>query len=488
MDDDLKSMTDRLSSIDDENLDSYFKNMEIKQLMQQVQGALNEHAEIIKQRVLEEKDIQIFCEEVLGYQLEPHHLAILKSQQAVGESEKQLTLAFRGCGKSTIGTVARICFEIVKNPNLRILLVSNTQIQAEIFAREIKDHFEANQDLINIFGNFVGKKWDAKEIIVAPRTKNWKESTLSCIGVGGPTASRHYDLVVCDDIVDEENSRTSAQREKLRIWFYKALIPTLEPHARLFISGTCYNPGDIYSVLRIEDGIQLCIVPAINEDGESSWPDKFSIDYLLRIRSEMGIPIFETQFQMNCDAMEGKIFSFDSFVFYDELPAAHIIYQGCDLAIGQKDGNDYFAHATIAVDQKGLAYVVDIFQDRLTFKKQTSTIVKKVFVHDALKVGIESNAYQAAQLQEVQEHIGKKRAIPIFTLKDKTTRGMKLAAVCENGRLLFKKGDSKQMDLIEQLIKMPSGDHDDMFDALDIAYTTYAKGTKRKREHEPGVI
>src|SRR5574343_510273 len=90
---------------------------------------------------------------------------------------KQMTLPFRGAGKSTVGTIARVIFEILKNPNIIILIASNTQLQAEIFLREIRNHFEANDKLREIFGDFVGPKWDAREIVVKGRTAKHKAST-----------------------------------------------------------------------------------------------------------------------------------------------------------------------------------------------------------------------------------------------------------------------------------------------------------------------
>ncbi len=58
--------------------------------------------------------------------------------------ETCLQLAPRGFGKSTILTITRAVYEILRNPNIRILIASNTQLQAEVFLREIKFHLEHN--------------------------------------------------------------------------------------------------------------------------------------------------------------------------------------------------------------------------------------------------------------------------------------------------------------------------------------------------------
>src|SRR5262249_17254169 len=149
------------------------------------------------------------------YDVRPFHQQLIAFQESARDT--CLQLAPRGYGKSTILTITRIIYEIVKNPNIRILIAANTQLQAEVFLREIKAHFERNERVKEYFGNFASEdKWDTREIIVAPRTSTAKESTITCVGVGGPVASRHYDIIIADDLVDEENSRTETQRDRVK--------------------------------------------------------------------------------------------------------------------------------------------------------------------------------------------------------------------------------------------------------------------------------
>lgn len=472
--------------LEDVAVDNYFETVDQQILIEQAQGALNEYAAMIREKVLIENRIDILAEEILGYTLEDHHSQILDSQQTPIDG-KQMTLAFRGAGKSTVGTIARIIFEIIKNPNIRILLASNTQIQAEVFLREIKNHFAANDKLRDIFGDFVGSKWDAREIIVRGRVKTHKESTVTCIGVGGPTASRHYDLIIGDDLADEENSRTELQRERLWTWYMKSLIPTLLAHGRLFILGTRWHPQDLYGqLLKLMSIQKLCIIPAIREDGTSAWPNEWPIDKLLKLKSEMGLVIFETQYQMNTAAMEGKIFSYDSFFWYENLPAELIKIGGVDLAISQKETADYFAMVILGIEVKtGRKYVIKFHRSRKKYTEQTAYISQQIVGQGLIKCGIEANAYQAAQVTEVADVVGKGKVLPVFTLKDKTTRAMKLAAKCENEEILFHKD---HMLLIEELLSMPDGEHDDLFDALDIAVRTATEGLRKRRENEPGLL
>ena len=473
--------------IHDNALDDFFSTMDEKNLVEQAQGALNEYHSMLKKKILEEDRIDLLAEEVLGYVIENHHDDIITSQQALQVDKKQMTLAFRGAGKSTIGCIVRAIYEILKNPNIRILMGSHTAAQAEDFLREVKEHFENNETFIAVFGNWVGDKWTNSEIVVNARTRVRREATITTRGVGSGLAGKHFDLIIGDDLAHETNSRTHVQRERVITWFYKTMMPTLDPGGRLFINGTRWHPHDLYGYLITNDPtITVLIIPLLTEDGQSAWPEKFPIDNVLAMRQEYGLPVFETQYQMNTNAMEGKVFNYDAFHFYEELPSELVHFGGVDLAISMKDKSDYFAFCTIGVDlTTNKKYVVAIYRGRLRFQQQTDYIIKEYFKFDHIKIGIESNAYQAAQLYTVQDQIGKNRAIPVYTLKDKKTRGMKLAAKCENEEVYFHKS---QMQLIEECMALPDGDNDDLFDALEIAYSTATTGIRKKRRVEPGVM
>ena len=474
-----------------EILEKFFEGLSNESLADHASHLANEYNDLLRKKIVEEGRIDILAEEILGYKLQWFHLGIIKSQDSCPPNGTQLTLGFRGSGKSTIGTITRCIFEILKNPNIKILVVSNTQLQAEIFMREVKTHFEANDKLIGVFGDYVGKKWDTREIIVSKRTAIAKESTVSCIGVGGPTASRHYDLCLLDDIINEENARTELQRERLKIWYYKSLLPTLESNGRIFLCGTLWNPSDFYNHLIAHDTrLVLYSFPAIlDEDTKnerSSWPDQFSLEVFKEKKKQMGIPIFQSQMQQKTDAMQGQIFSYEEMEFYDLLPPDLLVFQASDLAISQKDHADYFAHCTVGYDRTTKKhYVMDIFRTRADFNKQTDIIVRRYYQYNPLKCGVESNAYQAAQVQNIKASFPDVRVIPIYTSKDKVTRAMRLAARISSGEVLFKKD---QMGLIEELLNFPNGDHDDRFDALELCVSLAERGSRKKRASEPGIF
>jgi predicted phage terminase large subunit-like protein len=391
---------------------------------------------------------------------------------------------------------------LLKNPNLRILIASKTAQNAEGFLKEIKAHFESNAALIEIFGAYYDprkvNKWDNREIEVLPRTSTAKEASVTCVGVEGTVVSKHYDVLISDDLVDEDNSRTLHQRNKTRTWYYQTLDPTLEPpspdvphrgeHHRL---GTRYHWDDLYGHLidnELKEHHQ--IVPGLDSEGRSPWPQKYPPKWFAGKRRKSGIIIYNAQYQCDTEAMKGEIFQYDDCQQLDDaaFPSASSlqVYMGVDLAISQTDAADKFAIVVIGATRDRTAYyVLDFFEDRLRFKAQTAKIVEFHHRWDPIRTAIETQQYQEAQYQTLQDDHPGVRVRPVKQSKDKLTRAWKLSAIFEDKRVFFRKSQGL---LIEHLVLFPGFRFKDLFDGFDLAVGASKLRKRRKRAKEPGVI
>lgn len=438
----------------------------------------------------------IVCKYICKWDLKDLHKRLVKHKS---REKFTIDLAPRGFGKSTVGDVGYNITRILRNPDIRIMIGSKTQGQAEAFLKEIRTHFEANVDLINIFGDLRGAKWTDKEFTVSNRTTIKKEATVTALGSSGQVVSKHFDMIIGDDLVGFENARTNSQREKLKEWFYSALRPTLEPHGELHILGTRYHPSDLYEDLIDSGNYSIQVQQAINKDAEgnefSLWEDKFSLEELSKIRSESGSIIFGMQYQNSTELAKGDIFKAEYFQYYDsyyldaKTNTAHIrikdeetgemitkqvkVYIGIDLAISQKNSADYTVIMVIGLDADSNVYVLDYLHERLTFDKQFNKISEYGYKKFPMaeRIGIETVAYQLAMAQELR----RSTTLPIINLKtskDKVSRALRRSAIFENGKVFFR----KNMSVLEEELLLFSRDgdaeHDDLFDGLDFAITT----------------
>lgn len=480
-----------------------FKTLESVDRM--IEGLSNQHAKdvAVKTLVYESPFIiahYVVCKYVTKRSVQELHKIIIDN---IASNKNTLDLAPRGFGKSTVGDVDYCITRILKDPNIRIMIGSKTQGQAEAFLKEARSHFEQNVDLIRIFGDWrVGKDnvWNDGEFTVNRRELIKKEATMTALGSSGAVISKHFDIIIGDDIVGLENARTENQRAKLKEWFYSSLIPTLEPDGEIHILGTRYNPLDLYEDLIKSKKYVVKIQKAINKIGEkevSLWESKFSLAKLQAIREEMGKIIFNMQYQNDTELAKGKIFKAKYFNYYEEYKVDYDfqtvkvrikdkdgidhwkpvrIYMGADLAISESevDDNDYFVLCVIGVDDERNVYLIEYVKERLSFNSQVTLITNygKNKYPMVERIGVETVAYQKALAQELRR-LSLLPIMNINTSKDKVTRAMRRSAIFENGKVFFRLGMD---DLEECLLLFPEVDHDDLFDGMDFAMTVADSG------------
>jgi phage terminase large subunit-like protein len=459
--------------------------------------------------------VDLLATHVLGYDCYPHHKQLLAFQ---AQHPQSLQLVFRGAGKTTVCIVTKAIWYLCTNPNLRLVIASKTNPMARAILRQIKHQFSANDDLTELFGRFaphslndVNTLWNDGEINILQRTEFTKEASITALGAESAVVGKHYDVALIDDLVDDENSRTFQQRDRVKQFYYKTLDPCIEPpdpsvphRGDRRLIGTRYHPDDLYGhLLKYEFKSDSQIMPALTKVGEDEigqplyvtpWPEKFSVDYFITKRMRSGPSIFDSQYQCDIDSMRGDVFRRHWFehdeVFYDQLPDGISLWSGVDLAISLKKTSDKFAHVTIARDvRSGIVYLVDYLCGHYGFSQQTSIIGERFRSQKPLRVGIEAVAYQAAQFQKVVEQYPEMRGRvkAVHTQVDKLTRAWRLTGLFESKLVRIKPHHS---DFVDHLIAFrgdKSGE-DDLFDAFEIAISMSQQGAKKQRTEEPGLL
>lgn len=163
-----------------------------------------------------------------------------------GEVRTGLAIACpRGHGKSTamvIGLPLWVACEWEVMPEFNgqkdrkrapyIVIVSDTMDQARARVMDIRDELENNEALIAAYGPQAPQKGEK-------RPRKWTETHLELangviirsMGFGSKVRGlvrrgRRPSLILCDDMENDQAVNTEDQRNKLRRWFTRALIPT----------------------------------------------------------------------------------------------------------------------------------------------------------------------------------------------------------------------------------------------------------------------
>lgn len=155
---------------------------------------------------------------------------------------KLLTIP-RGAFKSSIASISYPIWKILRDPNERILIDSEVYGNAVLYLRVIKEHFKS-EDFMRVFGDLEGPVWQEGSIVVASRTKKYKEPTITCGGVATTRVGMHYSTIIGDDYNSRENSKTKELAQGV-IDHFRYNLNILEPDGEYVIIGTRYSEDDL---------------------------------------------------------------------------------------------------------------------------------------------------------------------------------------------------------------------------------------------------
>lgn len=448
--------------------------------------------------------VEAYGELVFGNQPARHHSEMLQlTLEAIWARRNTVILEPRGAAKTTWDNTTLLSWLQAKYPHIRIGLVSNTDTQAKSFSRAIKYTVEANDAHKEIFPNNRPSetKWTDKEWLNSQ--SKWhgsKDVTVFAVGAEGAIISKRFDIIFMDDILDEENTQTVDQREKIEKWFKKTLKPCLAPDGVVIVVGTRWGDGDLYEqfMASTDDGgfgWDSHVISALTEDEsghlQSYWPEYWPVERLLREKEEMGSPLFSCAYQNDITGLlEGNIFK-GPFDYFGVLPEHHIytIRMGVDLASSEKERADYTARVVTAEDRcrdgcalRGHFYVLTAYRD-----KRESHHAE--FIHDGYMaypnidlVLSESVQFQSTLVHQVMEDYPEIPIVGRTADKDKTTRARAVAARYEAHKVHHHKS-LRGGWLEREELAFPKA-HDDGVDALgysmDLGGSTFFFGSLKK--------
>lgn len=158
--------------------------------------------------------------------------------------------------KSTILTVNYPLYRIAMNPNVQIVIVSQTQTRAKEFLYAIKQRLTEPQwtKMQTVYGPAEGWKdtadqWRDDRIYIK-RESERKDPTVQAIGMGQQIYGTRADLIILDDVITTSNAH---EWEKQLNWLQKMVITRLGATGMLMIVGTRVASIDLYKELRNPD-------------------------------------------------------------------------------------------------------------------------------------------------------------------------------------------------------------------------------------------
>ena len=395
---------------------------------------------------------------------------------------KKLTMLPRNTFKSTVGNISFIPWLLWHNPDLRIMIDSETLSNAKLYLAGVKDLIDNNQMMravcVDKSGNYIlepNKKlaggFVEDAVILKARTRvGLKEPSIFCSGVDNAKTGMHPDVIIMDDLVSERNVTTDEQLKKVQD-HYKYSLSLIEIGGLIEVIGTRYHMADLYGELINGKTLDTLVRPAIDAKGESYFPARLSKEYLATMRKEQGSYIYSCQYMLDPVNPDDAIFKKPFVQYYedlDEMPKIVEQYITVDPAISKGERADFAVVMRIGIDAKKRIFVLGYRRARLEPNELIEEIFKQAEDAKDLKaIGIEVVAFQKMLVYTMKDEMRRRgvyyKIRELKADKDKVRRALQLQPAWENGDVYISRS---HVELRQELLEFPFSAHDDTVDAL----------------------
>ena len=278
---------------------------------------------------------------------------------------------------STIITFAGIIQEILNDPEITICILSHTKPIAKAFLKQIQQELERNEELISLFPDVLYAKpdkesstWSLDSGIIVRRTSNPKEPTVFASGlVDGQPTSKHFKILVYDDVVTPSSVSTPEQISKTtEAWELSDNLSMVG--GRKWHIGTRYSYADTYQAMMDRKAIHVRLYAA-TEDGAIDGTPVFlsQEDWDKKVRDQ-GEATISCQMLQNPLAGQQRMFDVEDLREYEVRPEVMNVYVMVDPARSKKKGSDKTAIVVIGVDYAMNKYLLDGFNHKMDLRER----------------------------------------------------------------------------------------------------------------------
>lgn len=385
----------------------------------------------------------------------------------------------RGFGKTVVCTKGFALVKSVESRERRILIVGKTLPQARKVQREIRLQLQRNE-LMKVFGPFFEDSASVDtgtELIFSGRKSLYSEPNISCIGIGSAKVGGHYDIILCEDLVDNSNS-SGRNAELLRGWVLEELIGMLMPEGEMHFVQSRYGIADLWIDLEKTGIFEIMATPALVDEngkpslnGRSIWEEMISTEELLKRRFMMGDSYFLAQYQQDVSALGrlGQIRFRKEAVEVVPLsrldPGSMSLSCGVDLgaSLGKGGAQTVFSVSGHSSDDSSKVWILDILAGQWELEEidEVFNLVERKW--GAIPFRVESNAIQ---LLIANDQASKHDVEPVNTSLSRSKRRENLAMKFNSGRVGYVEGLEEEM---REFWEWPDWYREDIIDSVDLS-------------------
>lgn len=377
-----------------------------------------------------------------------------------------------------------------KFPHKKVIQTSHTAELAVGFGRKVRNLVD--QDVYTRLFPGVGLQADSK---AAGRWATTKNGDYFAIGVGGAVTGKGADLLIIDDPHSEQEAtlaETSPEiYDKVYEWYTSGPRQRLQPGGAIVIVMTRWSKRDLTgqvvksAMQRGGEEWEIIELPALMPSGNPLWPEFWSKDELVALRTELPNSKWMAQYQQNPTSEASAIVKREWWKKWEKEDPPHCEFtlMSWDTAFEKSNRADYSALTTWGIFYKEDAsgrpqaniILLNAFRDRLEFPELKKVAIDHYRNWEPDSVIIEKKASGAPLIYELRA-----MGIPVQEYtptkgNDKISRLNAVSDLFASGRV-WAPITSWAEEVIDEVASFPSGEHDDYVDSVSLALMRFRKG------------
>ena len=211
------------------------------------------------------------------------------------------------------------------------------------------------------------------------------------------------------------------------------------------------------------------------EVGDALHEERYNMKALEKIRKAVGPRDWSALYQQNPVSDEGDYFTRQMIRYYEpeDIDLSRMkFYCAWDLAIGQRDRNDYSVGVIVGVDEYDCMYIIDLVRGRFDGFDIVERILDLYQQWRPSIIGIEKGHIEMALGPFLEKRVRERKLYEAYFKdlkpgrRDKEARARAIQGRMQQGMVKIPKDEIWTGPLVAELLRFPNGVHDDQVDAL----------------------
>lgn len=318
------------------------------------------------------------------------------------------------------------------------------------------------------------------------------------------------DVIIIDDLEDSEQVLSKEQRSKLKNWYEGDVVPCFGTTGYLCIIGTILHFDSLLNNIKENTNeafydYNVIEYKAINkrkeviiENGEeiekeieyALWEDRKSLEWLYKERDRLALggelstfyreymntPISDEEKAFKDEVMVKNIYSKEWLDLQLKTRQKELfITMGIDTAISQKESADFSSIVILGTDEEGFRYTLEAWHDRCSpdvLRDKVFEFYKRYLpkVIAMQKAGIDQLYKSNFEEKMRKDNIFFKITPALYNTATGNSKEARIKGLITPFNTNTLKIAKEHTDLQDELSRFPFGKHDDLLDALQMAF------------------